>query len=221
MKRSLVLAVVAVLLTNSCAVYHPQTVDIPLIHRKNDFRFDGGLSIGPPSLNTTLSYGLTQRWAVQIYGNIRPEESNHLQGAFGYYKNLRNHKVFEAYAGVGGGRGYTPISSTGESLYNHYGLAFTQLNLGRLSTEDAKLEYGVGLKLGFLRSYLSGSDYYSISADYNSSDFLLEPTVFLRPGGKNVKVNFKLSGSWVSSFAYGSPPFPYSKLNFGIGLNIR
>ena len=150
MKRSLVLAVVAVLLMNSCAVYYPQTVDIPLIHRKNDFRFDGGLSLGPPSLNTTLSYGLTQRWAVQVYGNIRPEESNHLQGALGYYKNLRNHKVFEVYTGVGGGRGYTSVSSTGGYLFNHYVLPFTQFNLGRLGTEDAKLEYGVGLKFGFL-----------------------------------------------------------------------
>ncbi len=68
--------VVLALAMNSCALYSPQTADIPLIHEKGDFRFDGGASLLLPSLNTTLSYGVTNTLAVQVYGNLGPTKKN-------------------------------------------------------------------------------------------------------------------------------------------------
>jgi len=52
------------LMMSSCIVYHPMTTDIPLISEKNDLRVDAGISI-VPSANATVSYGLTDKIAIQ------------------------------------------------------------------------------------------------------------------------------------------------------------
>ncbi|OFY62185.1 MAG: hypothetical protein A2V64_00960 [Bacteroidetes bacterium RBG_13_43_22] len=54
------------LMMTSCCVYHPQTIDIPLIKKKNDLRVDAGISF-VPAVHATISYGLTNKIAIQAF----------------------------------------------------------------------------------------------------------------------------------------------------------
>ena len=64
MKRLIIFGFLISLVMSSYMVYHPITTDIPLISKKNDLRVDAGISI-VPSANATVSYGLTDKIAIQ------------------------------------------------------------------------------------------------------------------------------------------------------------
>ncbi len=219
MKISLILAMTA-LLVNSCVVYSPQTVDIPLIHEKNDVRLDAGLTLLPPSFNATLSYGLSDKLAAQFYGSIVPEQTYHLQGAVGRYQNISNNQVIELFAGPGFGHGHTPVNSTGGSIDNNYTLGFAQFNYGTLKTQKGNAELGVGIKTGYLYSRITEAAIEDVDR-FRARSILLEPTVFARTRGKHVRVSFKLSGCLIANLTNEDTYFPFSKVNFGIALNIR
>lgn len=213
--------IVLAMIMKSCVIYSPQTADIPLIHKKKDFRFDGGISLLIPSLNTTLSYGLTNKLAAQLYGNLGPDKEYCYHGALGYYKNLQHNILIEAYGGAGYGYGYYFAHASGESLDGNYLLPFTQLNIGKLASESSNLEFGMGIKTGFLHAGLTENTFDGTDPSYKYNGFLVEPTVFLRPGGKKAKANFKVSGCWIGAFSNKEQFFPYSTINFGISLNLR
>lgn len=78
--KQILLMLISVLLLNGCAVYYPQTTDIPLIKEKKELRVDGGISLFP-AINGTVSYGLTDKIAVQVSGNL-------MMGAAYYSKPL-------------------------------------------------------------------------------------------------------------------------------------
>lgn len=223
MRINIYFALLVVVVTmKSCAIYSPQSVDIPLIHKKKDFRFDGGISLLHPALNTTLSYGVTNKLAAQVYGNLGSDENEHYyHGAFGYYKNLVNNALIEVYGGAAFGKATHFYHSSGERLKGSYTLPFIQVNLGKLSTESSKLEYGGGFKTGFLNTDLTQNTFDNGYLIYDYNGLLLEPTVFLRPGRKSARINFKLSGCWIGELTNTGKILPYSRFNFGISLNVR
>lgn len=92
------------MMVTSCIVYHPQTIDIPLISTKHDLRIDAGISI-VPSAYSTVSCGLTDKVALQAFGSLGSDERYYFQGAIGIYKNYDNQKVMELYSGFGYGYG--------------------------------------------------------------------------------------------------------------------
>ncbi len=98
--------------------------DIPLINKKNDLRIDGGVSL-IPSLYTTVSYGLTDKIAVQGFANIGMTE--YLQGAIGRYQNFGKGGVFEWYGGLGYGKADAQNNANPGNLYGDYQLYFTQI----------------------------------------------------------------------------------------------
>ena len=75
-----------------------------MISKKNDLRMDTGISILPPA-QATVSYGLTQKVAIQGFGSYGTDNSYYFQGAAGLYKNKANNKVLEVYGGLGVGYG--------------------------------------------------------------------------------------------------------------------
>lgn len=210
-----------VLIMKSCALYSPQTADIPLIHKKNDFRFDGGISLLLPSVNSTVSYGLTHKLAAQAFGNLGSDNEYYYHGALGYYKNLPKNTLLEIYGGAGYGCGYHFKHASGESLDGNYFLPFTQVNFGKLESESSNMEYGLGIKTGFLSAGLREHTFDGLNPAYDYKGVLFEPTVFLRPGGKTAKANFKLSGCWAGDLNREKSYFPYSRVNFGVSLNLR
>src|SRR5664279_772763 len=120
------------LLTIGCCVYHPQTTDIPLIKGKKDLRIDAGISI-VPGIHSTISYGLTKKIAIQVYGSTEgaAKEGRYFQIAPGIYKAYDNHMVMELYGGFGSGYGDAYKDSNPGHLYGNYQLYFLQYNIGK------------------------------------------------------------------------------------------
>ncbi len=211
---------------SSCIVYHPQSTDIPLISKKNDLRVDAGISL-IPSAQATISYGLTDKIAVQGFGSIGSEERYYLQAATGLYKNLGNSQVFEVYGGFGHGYGNAYKGANPGHLYGNYQLYFTQFNFGKIATEHSNFEVGVGVKAGYLNSYLTDDNYYSVkpettpNVEYHDKSLLFEPVGVMRVGGSKLRFSLRLGGALIYKFTNTENNLPYSKVNIGLGLNYR
>ena len=234
----LLLAILAGLF-GSCAVYHPQTNDIPLLDHRNDFRIDGGISVteaGQLDGNLSAAYAITDHLAVQGFCDFTQEGRHFLQGALGAYFPLGSGWVTEAYAGYGTGYGIAHnlhpfFSDTREDIRGrldaHYGMEFLQLNIGR----NARIvDFGLGLKAGLLSNRTEDSCYYAWGEIYdmnngtlhfNEHHLLLEPQIFVRVGGEKVKVSLRVGYCWMQDIEPLSRHFPIHRLNAGIGLNFR
>jgi hypothetical protein len=211
---------------SSCIVYTPVTTDIPLISEKNDLRIDAGVSI-VPSANATVSYGLTDKIAVQGFGSIGSDDRYYLQAASGYYQNIGNNKILELYAGAGYGYGNAYNDANPGNLIGDYQLYFVQLNYGKIADEKSNLEIGFGIKTGYLHSNLTDKNYYDWTSEdgpftvFHDDSILIEPTGFMRFGGGRLKFNVKLGSTLIYKFTNTDKNFPYSYVNLGLGLNYR
>ncbi len=182
--------IVLLILLNGCAAYYPQTVDIPLIAEKGDLRVDAGVSY-TPSVHGTISYGLTNIVAIQAYGNIDVESRYHIQGAAGLFKGFENKTVTELYGGYGYG------NSIMGHLFNpniDYHLFFTQFNIGKTNQGAAHIDYGLGMKVGYLNANLL--DNADLKTIHESKGLIMEPCIFFRLGGEKIRFNIKVNYLW-------------------------
>lgn len=214
------------MMMSGCIVYHTQTTDIPLISEKNDLRIDAGVSI-VPSAHATISYGLTDKIAIQGYGSIGSDDRYYFQAATGLYKNLGNSRVLEFYGGFGYGYGDAYKDANPGHLLGDYQLYFGQLNYGKIASEVSNFEIGFGMKAGYLHSNLTDRNYYEWISEtgpyktFHDDSFLLEPVGFIRIGGDNLKFCVKLGGTMIYKFTNTDRSLPYSYLNLGLGINYR
>lgn len=216
--RILLLSTIVELTVAGCSIYHPQSVDIPLINHSGDTRVDASLALScwiVPStltLNATATHGFNDWFAGQLHGNYGGDNF-YLQAAPGAYYPLGAHSVVEGYAGLGfGGVWSDDVEANSESANNnHYAysgnflLPFAQANIGWHDLTRAHIDLAMGLKVGaYLPNYnyheldangdkIAGSDY-----DYTTSNFLFEPQFLFRIGGEHLKFNFRTSFSWLN-----------------------
>jgi len=211
---------------SSCLVYQTQTTDIPLISAKNDMRVDAGVSI-VPSAHATVSYGLTEKIAIQGFGSIGSDDCYYFQAATGLFKNKDNSRVLELYGGLGYGYGYAYKSSNPGHLYGNYQLYFGQLNYGKISSELSNFEIGFGIKTGYLHSNFTDDNYYDWISEtepfkvYSDDSLLLEPIGFIRVGRGKLKFSVKVGGTMLYKFTNTDKSLPYSYFNLGLGVNYR
>ncbi len=214
------------LMMSGCMVYHTQTTDIPLISKKNDLRIDAGVSV-IPSAHATISYGLTDKIAIQGFGSIGTDDGYYFQLATGHYKNMGNSRVLELYGGFGYGYGDAYKDANPGNLFGDYQLYFGQVNYGKIADELSNLEIGFGIKAGYLHSKLTDKNYYekiSLTGPYKTyhdESLLFEPTGFIRVGGKKLKFSVQLAGTVMYKFTNTNKNFPYSYINVGFGINYR
>ena len=225
-KRVLAFILLISLTMSSCIVYYPMLSDIPLISEKHDTRIDVGIS-SVVSANATISYGLTDKIAIQGFGSLRPDNGYYIQAATGLYKNIGDNKIFELYSGFGYGYGDAYKDANPGSLYGDYQLYFGQANFGKIARNNSNFETGLGIKAGYLHSNLTDENYYDQISEtglfetYHDESILFEPVGFIRFGGDKLKINVKLGGTLIYKFTNTDRDLPYSYLNFGIGLNYR
>ena len=208
-------------LLSSCYVYKPQIADIPLIQEKGDLHIDAAISLLPIEANTTVSYGVTEKLAIQVYGSIG--QKYYMQGALGYYKDIGNNKVVEMYFGGGYGSGvyWADAILNGNGIYQLY---FNQINFGKLNNKFENIDYGLGIKTGLLHTDYNRNDLDlagMIKETYREKHFLFEPNVFIRLGKKNTKFNFKIGAFWVNNAKDKVIDFPDYPINVSIGINHR
>ncbi len=224
--RILAFGLLISLTMSSCIVYHPMMSDIPLISEKNDTRIDAGIS-SVVSADATISYGLTDKIAIQGFGSLRPNNTYYVQAAIGLYKNISDNKIFELYSGFGYGYGDAYKDANPGNLYGDYQIYFGQANFGKIASGNSNFETGFGLKAGYLHSNLTDENYYDwISKTgpfktYHDGSLLFEPIGFIRFGGDKLKLNVKLGGTIIHKFTNKDRDLPYSYFNLGIGLNYR
>ncbi len=215
------------LLMLSCVAYQPQTVDIPLIHEKEDLRIDAGLSLVKGNFGGTFSYGISDKTAVQVHGNtmIDGTAHNYIQVAGGYYKHYNNDAVLELYGGLGYGKIYARSPPSGGHIDGSQQLYFTQLNFGKISIDNGKIDLGIGLKTGLLLSEIQDNNYFYNTNErdlkYNYSMLLAEPTAFIRFGGERIKFNLKAGAVAMHELSSSNQSFPYSWWNLGFGVNFN
>lgn len=214
------------IMMSSCIVYQTQTTDIPLISKKNDLRVDAGVST-VPSVNATVSYGLTDKIAIQGYGNIGSGDRYYFQAATGLYKYKENSRVLELYSGFGYGYGNAYKDANPGNLLGDYQLYFGQLNYGKIANESSNFEIGFGIKTGYLHSNLTDKNYYNWISEtgpyktYHDESILIEPIGFIRVGGEKLKLSLKLGGTMIYKFTNTNRNLPYSYINLGLGINYR
>lgn len=210
---------------NGCVIYNPQMTDIPLIAHKGDARLDAGISL-LTSAHATVSYGLTDKIAIQGFGSIGEDKRNYFQAAVGKYQSKSNNAVLETYAGFGYGHGRS-WNSPGGSLYGDYQLYFGQVNYGKIASEKSNFETGISLKAGYLHTNLTDKNYYDFTFEYGpfrkviDESILFEPAAFIRVGGKHVRFTLKLGGTYIYKFTNTGIDLPYASLNLGLGINYR
>lgn len=215
-----------IFMMTSCVVYNPQTTDIPLIKGKNDLRIDAGISF-VPSAHATISYGLTNKIAIQAFGSVGSDERKYFHIAPGIWKNFGNRTVMELYGGFGYGYGDAYRDACPGDLYGNYQLYFLQYNWGKYYTESGNIDFGFGIKTGYFHSDLTDHNYYGCgqpeSADfvnYREHSILLEPMAVFRVGGDKVK--FSLKAGYCHIFKLANPDnfIPAAKFNVGLGINF-
>jgi hypothetical protein len=225
--------IVLLIFLSGCAVYHPQTTDIPLIDHKGELRIDAGASL-IPSLHSTISYGLTNSIALQAYGSAGIEHRRYAQFSPGFYKSLRNKKVFEIYSGFGLGSANTikdPLANMPErvkqSLSGNYQLYFVQFNWGKNADKSRELDWGLGLKTGIFHSRLTDENYYGIYSEgepyqiYNDNSILLEPVFSFRIGKEKTKFTYKFALTRIFKLNHVHNFIPAPLLNMSLGLNFK
>lgn len=209
---------------SSCCVYHPQTVDIPLIKKKNDLRIDAGISL-VPTIHSTISYGLTNKIAIQAFGSTGGDDRQYLQVASGLYKAFENQNVMELYGGFGYGYGDAYKDSRPGNLYGNYQIYFLQYNFGHYSIKSGHLEFGFGIKSGYFHSNLTDRNYYSWGSEtgpypnYKENSILVEPQAFFKVGGERIKFSFKAGGCHLFKITNPNNYIPTTSINIGLGLS--
>ena len=232
--KNIHIIVTVLLFLNGCVAYYPQVVDIPMIKHKGDIRINaGGFFI--PNLNATtdesgfhavsdvgfhetFSAGITDLLAVQSYLSVDGLFRIHVQGALGVYKGFENNTVVESYSGFGYGNGFGSALFR-ESLKDNYYLAFTQFNIGKTNIGAKHIDYGLGLKSGYLFTSLVETAPLD-NADniiYKKDGWIIEPSLFFRFGGKRVKFCTTVNYLWTESIIDKY----YFPLNVSMGVNIR
>ncbi len=219
---------ITVLVLASCTII-PHTTDIPLIREKGDLRIDTGVSV-IPTANATVSYGLSEKIAVQAYGSYGADHPYYFQGAVGLFKNKENNYITEWDAGVGTGNSEAYESGKWGRLEGNYQLYFTQFNIGKLNSNFLNADYGLGLKAAYARSKFTDKDYFDIY--YFEDDFdrlnypvqtdnglTFQPTILGRFGKGRLKFSEKASGLLFYQFTNRDNKLPVGYFNVGIGLN--
>jgi hypothetical protein len=222
----IVYVIMFTLSTMSCAVYHPNLVDIPLINKRGAGRINAGIS--PFGYHGTVSVGITKKMAIQTFGSFAGEHIYYVQQSIGYYKDLGNKKVLELYSGFGYGYGDAYNDANPGDLLGNYQVYFTQFNFGKIDCDFAHADLGIALKTGLLHSKLTDRNYYArngppyeSSGIYTDNSLLMEPQAFVRIGGRQVKLTFQIGAAKVFKFTNTDKWFPAFPVNFGLGINCN
>ncbi len=219
---------ILIILSSGCVIY-PHTIDVPLIKEKNDLRVDAGISRALDA-TATVSYGLTEKIAVQGFGSYGADDKHYVQGAVGYFRNTGNNIILEWYSGFGYGYGDAYNNAKPGNLFGNYWLGFTQFNFGKVNTRFANTDYGIGLKTGYLLTNLTDRNYYDIYyvddllKNYTypaikDNGILFHPMLFTRLGGEKLKFNLKAGTIWIYKFTNRDKKLPTAHFNIGLSLN--
>ena len=239
--RSWAVVAVFAMMVTGCSIYHPQSVDIPMINHAGDTRVDANVALSTwvlPDVLTagaTVSYGFNDWLAGQAHLNFGGDNV-YGQVAPGAYLPLGEHGLLEGYVGMGMGGAWRSrsVSSSDTSTYNYdysgrFSIPFGQVNIGWHDLSAAHIDLALGLKAGAYMPVFAFRRYSSESADvptstdvYTTPSALLEPQLMFRIGSESAKFCVRLSYAWLSDFysESGSGHFTADLFTLSAGVNF-
>ena len=233
MKTRFLLVAMAVV-TASCSVYHPQSVDIPLVDHKGELRVDLATSVSTVvflpdvvNINTTFTYAATGWLAGQLHANYGGD-NYYVQAAPGLYKPIGKRFVLESYFGAGyGGVNHTK-QTTNDSRHNYMGsylLPFAQVNAGWRHL--GAFELGFGMKVG---AFMPKLDYYrynnaeppEVTAEehYSNTNLLLEPQLQIRVGSESLMFTLRVGYAFLDRLNDETQNLNHDYLTLSAGLGF-
>lgn len=227
----------AAMLFSSCgAWYIAKPVDVPLLEGKGDVRATVSAStidILPAAINGSVSYAVTDHIGAQLFGAMYDNNEYYAHVAGGWYTNVDDHFVVEAFAGIGTGASMNAAAHDAENLKEDYNNAvwfnyrqiFGQLDVGWHNLTFLNIDVGMGLRGGVMPYTLHVTDREGTPVyDHERGVVpLFEPVAFLRFGFKPVKLQFSLGYSALDLYRetlhnhVNCSPF---NVSVGISLNL-
>jgi hypothetical protein len=131
--------------------------------------------------------------------------TGYLHGALGLFKGFENKTVMELYGGYG----------TGTAIGGGYRLAFSQFNIGKTGLGRSNIDFGLGLKGGYIHGCYYDKDVNN-QTYYQKNGWIVEPSVFFRFGGSKVKFCTKANYLWTNTISDGW----YYPLSVSMGANF-
>ena len=210
--------VAVAMLSASCGVYHPQLAEIPLIDHKGDVHVSAAIST-PLSATVTMSAGVADHIAVQIYTDITSLISaNYSHFAIGYYGNWEK-SAFELYAGFGCGTSKVQDIDHTWLNFGKYYIPYAQANWGLKNLTKAHIDFGVSLKAGYIvpefHIFNTERDFYSWDME---TGYLIEPQLFARLGSEHVK--FGLQAGYCLTNIFRTEETYYDPFAVGLGVTF-
>ena len=222
--RTLLSALLAGLTMASCAVYVPQTADIPHLTQQGDMQGSLSLDMANAAFALSLSGAPTHHLGLMLSGSLSMDEQPNttLRPAVGYYHSWNNRLMLATYVSADWRhRHYTDIDRQ-EWLDYHTTTLFGQVDFvwapapwfdlcSRLSIGNL---HHTGTRTALL------PDGTTSTSPRLGNNLIIEPTLQLRVGSQNLK--FYLSGTFAelcASPSQGKPAF--APFTLGIGLNYR
>ncbi len=239
MRKRLFIALlpVAALLFSSCgAWYFAKPADVPLLEGAGDLHVTASMStidILPAAFNGAVSYGVTDHIGAQVFGAWYNDDEYYAHVAGGYYTNLGDNFVLEAFLGAGKGSAKNAPARNadnfdqfnGHAVWFNYQQYFGQLDLGWHNLAFLNTDFGVGLRGGVMPYTLNVKDKEG-QVIYDNEEGVLplfEPLVFLRFGFPALKFQLSLGYTMLDLYRetlhnqVNTSPFSFSA---GISLNF-
>lgn len=208
---------------SSCSFYHTQLTPAPLISEAKELQVEGAVSLFP-EIRGSVSYGLNEKFSLQVYGQYSYIDCYYAQAAIGLYKKLPFSTVLEWYNGFGAGYDNAYNDANPGNLYGSYKQVFSQLNYGLKNLNFAHADLGVSMKASYLyASDLINDGYYNVNAyeHISSQNMILEPQAFVRLGSKHLKVSLQAGFSMIFNMRNNQYDLPVFPINMGIGLSYH
>ncbi len=238
--------IVFLLASCSSLYYAPNAPNVPLFQEKNEFSAAASFSLGDEikSIQVQTAYAIDSMMAIQINGmySIRDKNfyGNYLEGAYGFFGNVSENWVLEAYFGYGVGNVYreyqTPYCSTTTKAEQGFKANFNKLffrpSIGYTHKGfEFAFTYGLSV-LSFTSVSLTNPSNISTQVNYacntnnlhevrNSTYSLTEPAVTFRFGERRgVKFQTQFGVSKIL-FSKEYEPKIYANIGINIKLNMK
>ncbi len=222
-------AVLLCCMMESCYLYHPMMVDVPLLREKGELQVSGAAAINLSQMgfNATASWAPLNYAAVQGFGEVCTNGDYNLQGGRGTFWPLQNGWTTELYANAGTGYGsWEGSDHQGQpyEMWSHYQIYALQPNFGRVGKH---FDFGVGAKCGLLNNSTTYTGRWGQSGEQeheyypNEQHLLLEPVAMIRFGWEHTKINLKVGYTYITGEDDHTRHFRYSSLNVGLGVTYK
>ena len=211
----LFIVIVALLLSCSSFVYYPNGANAPLLTQKDEIQLAVGIKGFGGDMRS--AYAISDKFGIQFNANLLNVTATEFgteyrngnyygEAAFGYFKKMAPHVIFEAYLGAGTGRSLSENLNNGILRTTNYSKLYLQQDIG---LRYKNLDFGLAVREAYVNASKTKID--GVDQNIQQVDIFIEPILFLAIGFEKFKINAQAGISdsqfdWIINYA----PFIFS-----------